>query len=168
VLLDERSANGRLDGRVDRVFRLQAKYGTIDPVNVRPSEATVTWDRTAVAIDLGEQAITLAAKPTDRALRSDVILHGFGLAHFGDWGISLPATLDDRGFESLRARLFSRLLRNCSNFTCYAGGPGSTGCSYSCGGQQCSVTCSAPKFACCGCHGTEHPCCMCTEGGFEG
>jgi hypothetical protein len=159
MLVDEQLDDRMPDGRVDRVFRLQAKAGAVDPVNLHLIGAEVAWTRgavTAVTHDRDRVLTLVAAHASDRDYAGSVV-RGFGLSHSARWKVSVPSrelTPDD--YDDLRTKLMS-----LQEIVCPCRAQGGSGCSYSCGGETCSVTCNAPKTGCCGCADDGKPCCYC-------
>ena len=167
LLVDERNGNRKPDGKVDRVFRLQAKGGRVDPIALRLDEVEVSWTRgLATAVTGNAVRITLTSQSAElNGPGAGTSVHGFGLAHSTQWDLALPEQITPSALIKLRARI-AKIFGNCEGaHECNGGGPGSSQCGYTCGGESCSVTCSGTNYACCYCGNEGKPCCKCVAGG---
>jgi hypothetical protein len=159
MLVDEERSNRAPDGIVDRVFRLQGEAGTVDSISRYLAGAHVTWTPTYVTAVLGKGDTLTFATMNSTYEGLGAVVRGFGLAHTRSLIMTLPDPTSPGAPGDVRANIM-RLLGNCDGeheCTAYGG----TGCSYSCGGEQCSITCSPPQVSCCFCGSNGTPCCTC-------
>lgn len=168
LLVDERNGDRQPDGKVDRVFRLQAKGGSVNPVGLGVDDVEVSWTRErATAVAGNELKVTLTSQSAElNGPGARTSVHGFGLVHSTGWDLALPKQITPSALIELRVRI-AKIFGNCDGtHECTGGGQGSTECGYTCGGESCSVTCSGgSNYACCFCGNSGKPCCKCAGGG---
>ncbi len=167
LLVDERNGDRRPDGKVDRVFRLQTKGGSVNPVALMVDDVEVSWTRErATAVTGNELRVLLSPNSAElNGPGARTAVQGFGLAHSTGWDLALPKQITPSALIVLRARI-AKIFGNCDGtHECTGGGQGATQCSYTCGGEQCSVTCGTGSYACCFCGNAGKPCCKCVGGG---
>jgi hypothetical protein len=175
LLLDERRPDFGPDGQTDRVFTLQAKAGTVDPIWFSDQDVTVNWTPNEVTVLRdGEPLVTLAhTSSTLGSPNAALFARGPGLGHTTASRVAFPA---EPGLDNNwnRSRLASRLLPGIScddgpDCGCDGGGNGATSCSISgclASPTSCSKNCEgAGGSACCWCNdGPLYACCRC---GFD-
>lgn len=162
MLVDEAPNDRKPDGEVDRVFRLQTESAAMSQLGLQFTDVEVAWTRSKVDVMTGGAGVltlTLTGEGTSGMGRQ---LHGFGLGHSTQWGVSLPpGNLTAIDYRNLRTTFLS-LLEECD---CRSGGGGATSCSV--GGCEapptsCSVSCGGGSDPCCGCGALSgRACCGC-------
>ena len=173
LLVDARGPEGKPDGRVDHLFRLQAESGDIDDGWVRVlHDVDVHWEAGQVEVWKEGAAEWSLTVPPIRGTATADRFEGFGLSHTSALeGLAMP-DLDEA--EPTRLTLEDQVLTElmqsgcgAGEWPCTSGGQGATECGVTCSGISCSVECdtSSGYWPCCGCHFEHpHPCCGCSGG----
>ena len=166
VAMDEARPGTGLDGRIDRVFRLQGEFELADQVVLRSVDADVSWTSGVVTVSVdGRPILTLARESVKDETRPERTFSGFGLSHSTGWTLRLPEAHEVSGarFNEFVTKLFSPLCTTAPG--CSGGGKGAISCKLSgCPGAPsgCETTCGDGSYACCWC--SEEPagaCCRC-------
>ena len=91
VAMDEARPGTGLDGRIDRVFRLQGEFELADQVVLRSVDADVSWTSGVVTVSVdGRPILTLARESVKDETRPERTFSGFGLSHSTGWTLRLP------------------------------------------------------------------------------
>ena len=174
VALDERAPSAtRTDGRIDHVFRLQARGTTINPIALQWEEADVSWNPSQLEINVhGKTLLSLVHENVD-AGHAARVLQGFGLSHSrlpGGYRLQ-EGEITAADFQGLQAKLFTPCpSASAPEGGCKTGGEGRQTCKLEgekrCTGvgTECGVTCGPTTYSCCWCENTEEhhgACCKC-------
>ena len=157
LLVDE----GQADGKVDRVFVLQATGGSMQRIELRIPQAQVDWKTGVVWVhgDSGRRLALTINREAESASEDGQVFHGFGLLHSVGWDLPWP---DQRLADEDYLELFGGWE---GDKKCADTDPPHTSCELDpekCSGKKCSVKCSAGTEACCECSEGK-PSCKCQE-----